>query len=145
MKLSALILLSVAVATISVAQASKYDTLIDALIAVESRGNASAIGDNGRAYGILQIHAVMVADANRIAKTTYTHDDMFEPAKSRAVANIIISHYARHIERTTGVPATDEQLARVWNGGGSAWKKPQAAAKENNLERYWRKVSKEIK
>lgn len=134
----------ITIATISVAQGSKHDQLIDALIAVESRGNANAIGDGGKAFGMLQIHAVMVQDANRIAKTTYTHDDMFEPAKARAVANIIISHYARHIERTTGTRATDEQLARIWNGGGSAWK-PQAAAKEANLQRYWRKVSKEIK
>lgn len=132
------------IATISVAHARNHDTLIDALIAVESRGNAAAVGDNGRAYGILQIHAVMVADANRIARTSYTHDDMFEPAKARAVAQIILGHYARHIERTTGTRATDEQLARIWNGGGSAWK-PQAAAKEANLQRYWRKVSKEIK
>ena len=135
----------VLIATISVAHASNHDTLIDALIAVESRGNASAIGDNGKAFGMLQIHAVMVQDANRIARTSYTHREMFDPAKARAVAEIILGHYARHIERTTGVPATDEQLARVWNGGGSAWKKPQAAAKEKNLERYWRKVSKEIK
>lgn len=134
----------VLIATISVAHASKKDTLIDALIAVESRGNAAAVGDNGRAFGILQIHAVMVADANRIARTSYTHREMFDPAKGRAVAEIILGHYARHIERTTGVPATNEQLARVWNGGGSAWK-PQAAAKEANLQRYWRKVSKEIK
>ena len=50
--------------------------LIDALVAVESRGNAAAVGDSGKALGILQIHATMVADANRIAGTHFTHREM---------------------------------------------------------------------
>jgi hypothetical protein len=126
-------------AAIFVAHAQPRNQLINALIAVESRNNAAAIGDGGRAYGLLQIHAVMVADANRIAKTKYTHDDMFEPCKAREVAEIILTHYARHIERVSGVKATDEQLARIWNGGGSAWKL-QREKKELNLQNYWRKV-----
>lgn len=119
---------------------SERETLIEALVHVESRGIASAIGDNGRAYGILQIHNIMVQDANRIARTNYTHSDMFEPHKARAVAKIILTHYDSVITRRTGNSATFEQLARVWNGGGSAWK-VQTGSKEKNLQRYWSKVS----
>lgn len=118
--------------------------LIEALIRVESRGIASAVGDNGKAYGILQIHNVMVQDANRIAKTNYTHEDMFNPVKARAVASIILKHYDRVIQRNTGASATYEQMARVWNGGGSAWKSNQKPSKERNLTNYWSKVSREL-
>ena len=38
-------------------------TLLLALIAVESGGNDHAIGDNGLAYGCLQLHAAYVQDA----------------------------------------------------------------------------------
>lgn len=121
------------------------DDLVKALIKVESNGNPKAVGDGGRAYGILQIHKVMVDDANRIAKTNFTHQDMFDPAKSQKVADIILTHYDRHIRRTTGKEATAKQLAFIWNGGASAWKRvnsPVSDTKQANLERYWSKVSK---
>ena len=51
------------------------DVLIKALIQVETNGNPKAIGDNGDAKGILQIHQEVITDVNRICRTKYIHDD----------------------------------------------------------------------
>jgi hypothetical protein len=126
------------------AAATNVDQLIERLVQVESRGNASVIGDNGKAFGILQIHSVTVQEANRLAQTRYTHADMMNATKSREVAKIVLNHYAKHIEKTTGRPATDKELAFIWNGGGAAWKRaenPINDSKQKNLNNYWNKVS----
>jgi len=129
------------------AHAADVNKLIDALVRVESNGKASAVGDNGKAFGILQIHAGMVQEANRLAQTRYIHKDMFNPTTSREVAQIVLNHYAKHIQKTTGRPATEKQLAFIWNGGGAAWKraeKPVNDSKQKNLNNYWNKVSKAL-
>jgi len=59
--------------------------LILAIIAVESGGDNNAIGDNGKAYGCLQIWSVYVEDANQFAGTSYTHLDAFDREKSIAM------------------------------------------------------------
>ena len=121
--------------------------LIAALVAVESRGNAAAVGDSGKALGILQIHATMVADANRIAGTHFTHREMLDPTKARAVANIVLDHYSHQIIRATGRNASNRELAFIWNGGAGAWRRadaPMNDAKQRILETYWNKVSKAL-
>ena len=126
---------------------SERETLIEALVQVESRGIASAIGDNGRAFGILQIHKVMVNDFNRISGKNYKHNDMFDKNLSLETAKTVLSYYAKHIEKTTGRKATDKELAFIWNGGGSSWRRvasPVSDTKQRNLESYWAKVCKNL-
>lgn len=121
--------------------------LIDALIRVESNGKPNAVGDSGKAFGVLQIHEITVREANRIAGTRYTHREMFEPTKARAVAEIVLSHYSKHISKTTGRDATAKELSFIWNGGGGAWKRasaPLGDTKQRNLEAYWNKVAKAL-
>ena len=140
----ALILLTVLATKSFALTATERNRLIDNLVQVESNGRANAIGDNGKAYGILQIHKITVDEANRLAKTNYTHRDMFDPAKARHVAQIVLGHYDRHIQRTTGQTASAQQLAFIWNGGASAWKRvanPVNDTKQKNLNNYWKKVS----
>lgn len=119
------------------------DQLISKLEIVESMSNPNAVGDRGKAIGILQIHAVMVQDFNRISGKNYTHRDMFDPVMAREVADVVLGHYDRHIKRTTGREANEKQLAFIWNGGASAWKRvysPVNDQKQTNLEIYWTKV-----
>lgn len=108
------------------------NTLIAALIAVESGGNDLAIGDGGRAVGALQIHAAVVRDVNRIAGTHYTHGSMTNRAAAVEVCRIYLAHWAT--EARLGHAPTDEDRARIWNGG------PNGYAKEST-KRYWKKVS----
>jgi len=105
--------------------------LLAALIAAESSGNAQAIGDGGKAFGVLQIHAGVVVDVNRIAGTNYRHADAFDPALAATMCRIYLGHYAT--EKRIGRPVTDEDRARIWNGGPNGWKKPATV-------KYWAKV-----
>ena len=142
-----LLLLGASLALGSFARAQDTDKLIAALTKVESRGNAAAVGDNGKAFGILQIHLSMVQDANRIAGTNYTHHEMFDATKARTVAKIVLDHYSKRIRSVTGRAATLKELAFIWNGGGASWKRadaPMNDSKQRNLAAYWNKVSKAL-
>ena len=108
--------------------------LLAALIAIESGGNPSAIGDGGRAVGCLQIHPITVADCNRILAMRgethrYTLADRYSPACSRAMAVLYMRHYCPS--------GTAEQMARTWNGGQKGPQKQATVA-------YWIKVKKEM-
>jgi hypothetical protein len=112
--------------------------LLAALMAVESGGNPFAVGDGGKAVGCLQIHAAVVADVNRIAgrqTAPYTLADRLEVEKSKQMCVIYLAYYAT--EQRIGRPVTDEDRARIWNGGPSGWKKPATEA-------YWAKVKRAL-
>ena len=105
----------------------QLDRLIPALIEVESGGVVGAVGDGGRAVGVLQIWPIMVQDVNRIAGTEYTLADRLSPEKSKEMARTYFNHY--------GKKWTVEQAARHWNSG------PNTTA---GTDGYWNKVKKEL-
>lgn len=106
------------------------NSLISALMIVESSNNDMAIGDQGRAIGCLQIHKAVVLDVNRITGSHYRHQDMTNRVQARAVCEAYLKHYGRG--------ATTEQLARRWNGG-------PAGDRKSATEAYWAKVKKHLK
>lgn len=119
----------------SSAQAALSPRLVSALIAVESSGHDNAIGDGGKAVGCLQIHPILVTDVNAIlarrgSGTRFTLADRLDRKKSIAMLEVYLANYSRHLGRS----ATDQDLARIWNGGPSGWRKPSTL-------RYWAKVS----
>lgn len=119
---------------------SKWDTLVDAIIYVESRGNDSAVGDNGKAVGCLQIHPIMVREVNRLlAKydipTTYTLEDRYSREKSIEMFNIVSEEYYCCEDYTFEEYA--EIVARRWNGG------PRGDKKRSTIK-YWNNVQKRI-
>jgi soluble lytic murein transglycosylase-like protein len=70
--------------------------VITALISVESAGDANAIGDAGRAVGLLQIWPVTVAEANRLlGREVFTLADRANPSASVAMARVVLGHHAR--------------------------------------------------
>jgi glutamate synthase domain-containing protein 1 len=145
MKVKYILAILALTATVS---AQNIDRLVEALVRTESRGNASAVGDNGKALGILQIHDVMVQDFNRITGSNYKHADMFNETLSREVARGILNFYSKHIEKTMNRKATEKELGFIWNGGGGSWRRvasPMADTKQKNLEAYWAKVYKNLK
>ena len=106
------------------------NSLISALMIVESSNNDMAIGDQGRAIGCLQIHKAVVLDVNRITGSHYRHQDMTNRVQARAVCEAYLKHYGKN--------CTTEQLARRWNGG-------PAGDRKSATEAYWAKVKKAIK
>ena len=102
-----------------------------ALIMVESGGNDFEIGDDGKAYGCLQMHAAYVQDAAEYAGKDWVHEDAFQ----RVVAiQIFMAYMARYAtEERLGREPTLEDIARIHNGGPNGYKK-------KSTEKYWQKV-----
>ena len=120
------------------------DQFIDVLEQVESNGNIRAVGDSNKAYGILQIHSIMVQDYNRITKSNLIHSDCFNRETSREIAKTILINYTKNLKAVNA-----KHLAFIWNAGGSGWRyaedpnygSPKVRA---NLKKYWNKVLTEI-
>ena len=112
--------------------------LIAVLIIVETGGNSSAVGDGGRARGVLQIHQACWIDACEELGVDWDYErDSFDPVKSQAVCAAYLARWGRYYERQTGQPATIEVFARIWNGGPS-WTK-------EGTEGYWQRVKTALK
>ena len=109
--------------------------LIAAIIMVESGGNTYAVGDNGRAFGSMQIHQCVIDDVNRVYNTHYVHEDAFNEHKARDMFIKYIHMYATH--RRLGREPTYEDMARIWNGG------PNGYRKESTIK-YWEKVKERL-
>lgn len=111
------------------AQGLDFATLYRALIEVESGGDPHAVGDGGKAVGVLQIHPVMVRDVNRIlGYDRWTLEDRWSAAESRAMFEVYLDHYGA---------TSYEEAARKWNGG------PRGPSKEATVP-YWEKVRIEL-
>lgn len=106
-------------------------TLILALMLVESGNDPAAIGDNGDAYGILQIHECVILDVNEEYGSTFVHNDAFDPLKSVEICKLYLLLYAN--ERRLGHQPSYEEYSRIWNGGPNGYKRKAT-------EGYWQKV-----
>lgn len=107
--------------------------LVDAIHVVETSGRTGPIkGDGGKALGPLQIHWVCWKDANM---PDGSYSDCADLAYSKRVFARYMARYAT--ERRLGRPVTDEDRARIWNGGPNGWRKEATKV-------YWSKVRKEL-
>ena len=77
-----------------------WDKFIEAVIWRESKGNERAIGDGGKAVGVLQIHPIMVREANRILAMSdpslsnhYTYDDRYSREKSIEMFKVVQGYH----------------------------------------------------
>jgi len=109
--------------------------LLAALVAVESSGDPDAIGDNGLAFGCLQLHAAYVQDAAEWAGEDWEHEDAFNPATAERIVRAYMARYAT--EKRLGREPTYQDIARIHNGGPNGFKK---AATDG----YWIKVKKKL-
>lgn len=110
--------------------------LLAALIAVESSGDPDAIGDNGLAYGILQLHSAYVQDAAEWSGENWTHQDAFDPFKAVEIFAAYVERYCGDSRRPKDM-SREEFIARTHNGG------PRGAYKDSTLP-YWKKVEREL-
>lgn len=100
--------------------------LLPALIWQESSGNDNAVGDNGNAFGCLQIWQSYMSDV-------YKWRSAKECLNNRKLSIDVYQKYmARYAtEKQLGRPVTDQDIARIHNGGPSGWKK------ESTLVYWW--------
>jgi len=95
-----------------------WAALIAAIAMVESGGDPQAVGDGGRAIGILQVRKILIEDVNRVADTWYRWpQDARDPAKSRRIARLYLDYYCGRYTARTGQAITPDVAARIWNGG----------------------------
>lgn len=106
-------------------------SLVASIIEVESGGDPNAIGDGGKAVGVLQIHPIMVREVNRILqREEYTCSDRLDPVRSVDMFWVYTNHYSPR--------ASAEVIARRWNGGPDGDREPATIP-------YWRKVQHALK
>lgn len=91
-----------------------WNPVIDAIIEVESEGNAKAVDKSGKSCGILQITPILVEECNRILKLKksskrYTMNDRFSVQKSKEMFLLFQSFY--------NSKNSVELAIRSWNGG----------------------------
>jgi len=103
------------------------DVLIEAIIEVESGNDTLAYNSKEDAVGCLQIRPIMVREVNRLlGKDSFKLKDRWSKAKSIQMFNILRSHLKG---------ASDEEIARTWNGGYNGKNNPKTLV-------YWKKVKK---
>jgi hypothetical protein len=89
-----------------------WDVLLFALMVVESNGDCSAVGDDGKALGCLQIHACVVEDVNRIYGTSY---DWHVDSKYQSSSCKIAKKYATALFEETGCTVRVGELNTINN------------------------------
>ena len=105
------------------------DSLIDAIIYVESRGDSMAYNKREDAVGVLQIRPIMLREVNRLlGYDKYKLSDRWNIAKSKEMFNIVKANIKN---------PTNERVARVWNGGYNGNNKKATLP-------YWYKVKNQI-
>jgi len=110
----------------TLAAAQPSDRLLDAIRQVES-GGRDLVGDGGKAIGPYQIHREYWQDAVAADKTLGgTYADCHGEQYARRVVRAYLTRYGRG--------KTDEQMARIHNGGPSGHRKSATVG-------YWLKIS----
>ncbi len=109
------------------------DSLVYAMIQVESRGNDSAYCAAEDAVGCLQIRPIMVEEVNRVCRIlgiqkSYSLQDRWSRSESIQMLKIFAKFY--HLEDF-------EEVARCWNGG-------PRGMDYASTEGYWNKVQNEM-
>lgn len=101
------------------------------LTQLESNNNPKAIGDNGLAIGIAQIHKNYFLDAQKFDKSLInnSYSDCFDPKIAKKVVKSYLSRYCKENEDSF------ENWARCHNSGWN-WKK-----KKDLTNNYWMKFS----
>ena len=104
------------------------DTLLNAVMAVESNFDTMAYNAKENAAGVLQIRPIMVREVNRLLnEDKYTLKDRWSKVKSIEMFNVIRSHLKG---------ASDEEIARTWNGGYNGKNIPQTMQYWNKVKQY---------
>ena len=116
----------------SAINAQVSDHLLNAMIMQESAGNNHAIGDNGIGVGCLQIHPCVVDEVNAKFKPTYSYKDRFDRKLSKEICKKYLSIWAT--KKRLGRAPTNEDYARIWNGGPNGWKKTATKGYWNRLK-----------
>ena len=118
------------------------EELLRAIAKVESNGDVNAVGDGGQSIGKYQIKRAYYQDAVEYDSSLKGSGKQYESCKgpgsdeySKRVIRAYMKRYATP-ERLGRTP-TNEDIARIHNGGPDAWK-------NESTKGYWEKVRREL-
>lgn len=107
-------------------------------IALVETWDKNLVGDNGRAIGHFQIHAISVREYNNTYGTSYTHKDMEDREIGKEVCIGLLKKGIKMYQKKFGKDPTTEDLARMWNGG------IYTGYKKQSTEKYWDRFQERI-
>lgn len=120
---------------IAIDMPTSYDTLLAALITVESRGDINAVNEFEQAYGVLQIRQGYLDDVNQMLGTKIELKNLLGESGAQLSRIVFSAYMLRYCtSERFGRPVTDEDRARCHNGGPAGYKKKPTVE-------YWEKVS----
>lgn len=110
----------------------KWDKFIEAVIWKESKGVEDCIGDSGKAVGVLQIHPIMVREANRILAMKdeskanyYKYDDRYSREKSIEIFKVVQDYHNKSHDF--------DKALQIWNKNHPESYKNQIMSKYKEL------------
>lgn len=116
-------------------QTNKWDRVMKAIIAVESKGNPKAHNPKGDCAGILQITPILVKECNNILKARkstkrYTLADRYNAKKSKEMFILLQEHFNPEMNI--------EKVIKQWNCGfyGNGYKYKSQRYLRRVLEHY---------
>lgn len=116
-----------------------FDTLLRAIVQVESTGNHSAVNIKERAWGMYQIRGCVIEDVNNLVfkREAFIHEDAFNPWLAKLITLHYLTYWGKRYRKLTGKRPGLKVYARIWNGGPFGYKK------ETTLV-YWDKILREL-
>jgi len=109
--------------------------LLDAICKVESNCDPSKVGDDGDSIGAYQIQYAYWLDATEFSGIGGEYEDVLNDEYAQ---QIILAYWNRYatMKRLGRIP-TDEDKARIHNGGPNGYKKTSTV-------KYWNKIQNEL-
>jgi soluble lytic murein transglycosylase-like protein len=119
-----------------------WENVLNAIIAVESKGNPKAVDKSGTCVGILQIKKCLVDEVNNILKQKkdkrrFSYADRYNPQRSKEMFVILQNQFNRE--------HNVEKAIRSWNAGFYYEQKYGKAAFNRKTNGYYNKVKKHLK
>ena len=107
--------------------------VLAAIRIVESNDDPNAVGDGGDSIGCYQIQKCYWLDAKEFSDLDGTYLDCYNRGYADRTVRFYMDRYAT--KRRLGREVTQEDIARIHNGGPNGYKK-------ESTEKYWSKVKK---
>ena len=126
----------IGLATVLCVSLGTSDALLNALCEVESGCDSSAVGDDGNAIGAFQIWEGYWKDAIEFDSSIGgVYEDCYDEKYAKKIVRAYMKRYA--IKKRLGREVTNEDRARIHNGGPNGWKRKSTLG-------YWENVKEKL-
>ena len=126
----------IGLATVLCVSLGTSDALLNAICEVESGCVSTAVGDDGKAIGSYQIWECYWKDAIEFDSSIGgVYEDCYDEKYAKKIVRAYMKRYAT--KKRLGREVTDEDRARIHNGGPNGWKRKSTLS-------YWENVKEKL-